>query len=70
MEPLVIPKDTSIDMQTFMRQLFEGAQGSIIKLPAVPTGDELKAGQIGYFGTNIYIITPDGARIKLSGSAF
>jgi hypothetical protein len=70
MEPLIIPKDTSVDMQTFYRQLFSSAQGSIIKLPAVPTGDELQAGQMGYFGTTLYIITPDGARISIAGGSF
>jgi len=69
-EPLIIPKDTPVDTQTFYRQLFQGAQGAIIKLPAVPTGDELQAGQIGYFGTTLYIITPDGARISIAGGAF
>ncbi len=70
MEPLIIPKAADLDTQTFYRQLFSAAQGQIIKLKAVPTGDELNAGQIGYFGTNLYIITPDGARIKLTGGAF
>lgn len=70
MESLQIPKSADVDTQTLYRQIFSSAQGVIIKLPAVPTGDELNAGQIGYFGTTLYIITPDGARISIVGGAF
>lgn len=70
MEPLPIPKGTSTDLETFFRNIFAGAQGSLITLPAVPTGNALQPGQAGVFGTDIYFNTPDGVKIKVTGSSW
>lgn len=70
MEPLPIPKGTSTDLETFFRNIFAGAQGSLIELPSAPTGDALKPSQVGFFGTDIYFNTPSGTKIKLTGSSW
>ena len=70
MEELQMYDKASADQERFFKQLFDGAQGSIIDLSAVPTGNALQPGQIGSFGSDIYIYTPTGRKIKLSGSSW
>lgn len=70
MEELQLPDKTTPDMERFYKQLFDQAQGSLITLRAVPTGDALNPGQWGTFGTDIYCVTPAGVKIKLTGSSW
>jgi len=70
MEELQLPDKVTPDMERFYKQLFEGAQGSLIVLSAVPTGNTLLAGQWGTFGTDIYCVTPGGTKIKLAGTSW
>lgn len=70
MEAIPIPKGTPVDQENFYRTMFQEAQGSMIELDAVPTGSALKAGQIGYYSTDIYIVTPTGTKIKLAGTSW
>ena len=67
MEQLQLPDKTTPDQERFYRQLLEGALGQIIELDAVPTGDALQAGEIGYHNGVVYAVTPDGGnKIKWS----
>lgn len=70
MEQLQIPDKTPKDVERFYRQMFDSAQGVILDLDAVPTGDALQAGQIGRFGTDIYLVSNNGTKVKLSGSSW
>ena len=64
MQELQVPDKTPIDVERFYKQLFDGAQGSIIELTAIPTGDALQAGQIGHYNNVIYLVTPGGTKLK------
>lgn len=71
MEELQLPDKTTPDMERFFKQLFGAAQGSLIELRSVPTGNALLPGQTGVYGTDIYIVTPgSGTKIKLTGSSW
>lgn len=70
MEELQLPDKTTPDLERFFKQLFGGAQGSLIVLSDVPTGDALKAGQWGTTGTDIYLVTPNGVKIRLHGTSW
>jgi hypothetical protein len=70
MEKLQLPTGTTQDEERFYQQVFDNALGKIIDLDSVPTGDTLLAGQIGVNGTDVYLITPKGTKIKLSGSSW
>lgn len=65
-----LPIDLKPDWVNLFKRIFDGAQGNIISLDGVPTGDMLKPNQIGYYGNDIYWCTSNGTKIKLSGSAW
>lgn len=69
MQPIPLPYPSSPGDEAFFTKLFGLAQGSILQLSA-DSGEELQPGQIGYFGTKVYIFTQDGGRIVLSGSSW
>ena len=70
MEELQLYDKATPDQERFFKQLFDQAQGTLIVLSAVPTGNALQAGQWGTFGTDIYCVTPAGVKIKLTGSSW
>lgn len=70
MESIPLPYPSSPDQSTFFNKIFEQAQGVMIALPSVPTGDMLQPNQMGFFGTDVYLVTSSGTKIKLTGSSW
>lgn len=70
MERIPIPKGVDEKVESVLKQIMDDAPGQMIALSAVPTGDVLTPGQIGFYGNDVYIRTSTGSRIKLSGSSW
>lgn len=70
MDAIPLRYPTNPDEKTFFDKLFQGAMGSMIILEDVPTADQLKPGQWGTFGTDIYLKSPQGQAIKIAGASF
>lgn len=70
MDDIQIPEGNKPDMVNFFKKLFSGADGQFIQLESAATGNVLKPGQKGYFGTDIYIHTQNGTKIKITGASW